>query len=130
MIELVSKDIKLIRMFRHIGKLLGVDAQTINPDADYCSIITQIISQNPIVLIFDGDYLDRKSIEKIFNALRKIQPEIDILFLTSDTSVEAGRDIFVLGVRYFATKPISEFELKEVIKKHLFSQNQTSFKED
>jgi len=130
MIEIVSKDIELIRMFKSIGKLLEIDARVIIPESDYCAIVTQIISRNPTVLIFDGDFLDTKSIEKIFSALRKIQPEINILFLTSDTSVETGRDIFVLGVRYFATKPISEFELKEVIKKHLFSQNQTSFKED
>ena len=47
--------------------------------------------------------------------LKKVNPGLKIIFFTSDSSLELGREISPLGVLYYGLKPISELEIKSLV---------------
>lgn len=77
-------------------------------------IMSSVCSTNPTVLIADDEYLEPNSVH-ILNSIKKVNPKINIIFITSNTSVDLGREVSQLGIHYYAQKPLLEDELNEAI---------------
>ncbi|MEN8192754.1 MAG: response regulator [Bacteroidota bacterium] len=81
-----------------------------NQTKDPLEIISVVHSQSPSMLILDDDMLKPNS-SKILKSIKQITQNKVVIFLTSDNSLELGREISPLGVYYYGIKPIS----KEII---------------
>lgn len=68
--------------------------------SDFCTI-------KPSLLIYDDDF-SRPNTVQILHSIKKIDKNVSILFLTSDTSIELGREITPAGVHYYGIKPVEE----------------------
>lgn len=81
---------------------------------DQLDIITNICKVNPAILIFDDDLLTPSSMH-LLKSIKNIKPKLSILFVTSNTSLELGREVNFIGVDYYLMKPFSGKELIEYI---------------
>jgi len=90
---------------------LKIDEQS----ADPLDVMSTVCTQSPPLLIVDDDYLSPNSAH-ILKSIKKINKEIKIIFLTSDPSVELGREISPIGVHYYGLKPMTEAALSDLIK--------------
>ncbi|MGD8780539.1 MAG: response regulator [Ignavibacteria bacterium] len=77
-------------------------------------LVSEIISINPSVLVIDDDLTQPDSIE-IIKSIKKINKDIATVFITSNSSVEFGRNVSPLGIQFYAIKPIEESDLAESI---------------
>ncbi len=87
---------------------------TFNSTLDPLDIMSQVCTVNPSILILDDDFISPNS-ARILSSIKKVNPKISILFLTSNTSLELGRNINSIGVKYYLMKPIPEIEFKEYL---------------
>lgn len=77
--------------------------------------LSKIYSANPGVLILDDDFIKPNSLRYI-QSLKKTKKKIKIIFLTSDNSVEFGRQIIGNEIAFYAIKPLEDDSIKEYIK--------------
>ena len=82
---------------------------------DPLEIISTVYSISPALLILDDDLLKPNS-AKILKSIKQFSQNVVIIFLTSDNSVDLGREISPIGVYFYGIKPISKNEILELIK--------------
>ncbi len=76
--------------------------------------MSHVCSNNPSLLIIDDDFVKPIS-ERLLASIKKVNPKLPIIFITSNTSLELGRAINSIGVKYYLMKPLSDEDLKEFI---------------
>ena len=79
---------------------------------DPLDIMSHVCSSNPSLLILDDDFIAPNS-EKLLSSIKKVYPKLPIIFISSDTSLELGRAINNVGVKYYLMKPLSDEDLNE-----------------
>ena len=79
---------------------------------DPLDIMSNVCSTNASLLILDDDFVMPNS-ERLLTSIKKVNPKLSIIFITSDTSIELGRTINSIGVKYYLMKPISDEDLQE-----------------
>ena len=82
---------------------------------DPLEVISSVHSISPTLLILDDDILKPNS-AKILKSIKQISKNVVIIFLTSDNSVDLGREISPIGVYFYGIKPISKDEIFNLIK--------------
>jgi response regulator of citrate/malate metabolism len=82
---------------------------------DSLDIMSQVCTINPSILILDDDFLGNDSLH-LLQSIKKVNPKLNIIFTTSNTSLELGRKIHSIGVKFYMIKPISEFKFYEFLK--------------
>ena len=82
---------------------------------DPLEVISSVHSLSPALLIFDDDILKPNS-AKILKSIKQFSKNVVIIFLTSDNSVDLGRNISPIGVYFYGIKPISKDEILNLIK--------------
>jgi len=87
---------------------------TFNSTTDPLDIMSQICCVNPSILILDDDFITPNSI-RLLKSIKKVNPKLTIIFITSNTSLELGREIYSIGVKFYIMKPILENEFKEFL---------------
>ena len=87
---------------------------TFNSTIDPLDIMSQVCTVNPSILIMDDDFISPNS-AKILSSIKKVNPKLLVIFITSNTSLELGRNINSIGVKHYLMKPISEIEFKEYL---------------
>jgi DNA-binding NarL/FixJ family response regulator len=111
---IVSNDINLLKIFKSDlasqFDLVNVYAESNDP----LDLMSTICSDNPSLLVIDDDFLKPNSAH-LLNSVRKVNKNINIIFITSDPSIALGREISQLGIYYYAYKPIDPEEIKESI---------------
>ena len=102
---------------------LFMEKNNINSDNSFISfsnsndpleIMSHVCSANSSLLILDDDFAKPNS-EKLLTSIKKVYPKLSIIFITSNTSLELGRTINSIGVKYYLMKPISDGDLQEYI---------------
>jgi DNA-binding response OmpR family regulator len=88
---------------------------TFSSTTDPLDIMSQICSINPSILILDDDLISPNSVH-LLNSLKKVNPKTSIIFITSNTSLEFGRQINSIGVKFYLMKPFSKNEFQEFLK--------------
>ena len=111
---IVSNDINLLKIFKSDlasqFDLVNVYAESNDP----LDLMSTICSDNPKLLIIDDDFLKPNSAH-LLNSVRKVNKNLIIIFITSDPSINLGREISQLGIYFYAYKPIDPDEIKDSI---------------
>ena len=82
---------------------------------DPLEVISSVHSISPSLLILDDDILKPNS-AKILKSIKQISKNVRIIFLTSNDSLDLGREISPIGVYFYGIKPISKAEILTLIK--------------
>lgn len=114
-ILLISNDVNL--KFYSEKSFKSSDQQIIifNSTKHPLDIMSNACSLNPSILILDDDFIEPNS-EHLLNSIKKVNPKLSIIFITSNTSLNLGRNINSIGVKHYLMKPITENEFTEVLK--------------
>jgi response regulator of citrate/malate metabolism len=112
---LISRDQKLLQMVQQAIPLNKNDLMIYDGSADPLDVMSAICTQNPSLLFVDDDFLSPYTAH-ILHSVRKINQHLDIIFITSDTSIDLGKEISQLGIHYYAIKPLEESELTDSLK--------------
>jgi len=78
-------------------------------------ILSFVVSDNASLVILDDDFTSPHSVH-LLESIRKVKKEQKTIFLTSNDSLDLGKQISSLGVQFYAIKPISESELIDSVK--------------
>ena len=111
----VSTDTKLIEMFIEAHLIPEEQVTIYNESEEPLEVMSSVCSCQPAVLIIDDDFIKPNSVQ-ILKSIRKVHQNIKIVFITSDDSINLGRDIIPLGIHYYAIKPLNEDDLAESIR--------------
>ena len=111
---LISDDSDLLQMFS--GKEIASLSNTViyKESNDPLDIMSTVCDLNPSLLILDDDYIKPES-ARILRSIRKIHKKMQIIFLTSDDSLDLGREISQLGIQFYGHKPLNKEEIVESI---------------
>lgn len=85
-----------------------------NGSHDSLEVFSFIHSKHTRLVILDGDFICEAS-GRIIELLKKMNQDLKIIFLTSDSSLELGRTISPLGIHFYGIKPLSPGVLREAI---------------
>jgi DNA-binding NarL/FixJ family response regulator len=83
--------------------------------AEPLEVISRVCISNPQTIIIDDDFLKPNSAQ-VLSSIRSFLPEVNFIFITSDSSIELGRKISPIGVYFYAIKPVPQFELVQLLK--------------
>jgi response regulator of citrate/malate metabolism len=114
-VVIISNDQKLIDYSTREDIDLRYKFITNNSSNDSLDLMAQICSINPSTLILDDDFISPNSAH-LMESIKKVNPKLKTIFITSDSSVELGKKIYSIGVKFYMIKPISEFKLGEFLK--------------
>jgi len=78
---------------------------------DYVDFVCE---KNPSVMIIDDDYVKPDG-AVLITTLKKVKKNIEIIFITSDSSIELGKKISPLGITYYAIKPVDKHEFYDLL---------------
>jgi len=81
---------------------------------DSLEVFSFIQSKHTGLVILDEDFICEDS-GRIIELLKKMNPDLKIIFLTSDSSLELGRAISPLGIHFYGIKPLLAGVLREAI---------------
>jgi DNA-binding NtrC family response regulator len=109
----ISDDAKLLSTIEHEIESSNHEYTLYDLKPDPLEVMSTVCSMSPRIVIIDDDMLKPNS-AKILTSIKKVSPNIKIVFITSDTGLELGREISPLGILYYGIKPVSEMEIKSL----------------
>jgi DNA-binding NarL/FixJ family response regulator len=112
---LLSRDQELINTVTKANIFETSKFVLLNKSKDALDIMSAVCTENPSLLIADDDFLKPRSVH-ILKSIKKVNNHIYIIFLSSDLSIDLGREVSQLGIQYYALKPLGEKDLIEVVK--------------
>jgi len=113
-ILLVSKDNNLISTFQNNNSQATNQLEVMPGNYDPLDVMSYVCNNNPYILLIDDDALKPQTAH-ILNSIKKVNQNIQIIFITSDTGIEIGRQISQIGVQFYAIKPIGKRDLSDSI---------------
>ncbi|KAA3613149.1 MAG: response regulator [Calditrichaeota bacterium] len=113
-IMLISRDKELFNSLLKLQKEISLPVELFSGAEDPLDILSEICSENASLVILDDDFIKPGS-AVLLKAIRKVKESLDIIFLTSNDSIELGKEITSLSVQFYAIKPISSKELMQSI---------------
>ncbi|OGU54297.1 MAG: hypothetical protein A2V66_13950 [Ignavibacteria bacterium RBG_13_36_8] len=112
-ILLISIDPILIDIVKTCAENTKMELLFFNDSTDPLDILSGVYSMHPAALIIDDDYLNPNT-SAILKSIKKVNQKVAIIFVTSNDSIELGREISNLGIQFYTLKPIAENELKDL----------------
>lgn len=85
-----------------------------NESKDLLDVVSFFYTTHSSILIVDDDFLKPNS-ARLLESLRKLNPKMLIMFITSDHSIELGKKISQLGIFFYGLKPLSKDDLEDSI---------------
>ncbi len=73
-------------------------------------ILSFACNERPSLLILDDDFVTPNSAQ-IIKSIKNLCKNIAVIFITSDTGLDLGRQVSQLGIQYYTIKPISSDEI-------------------
>ncbi len=86
-----------------------------NKSKDLLDVVSFIHTNHPSILIVDDDFLKPDSAHLLEN-VKKLNPDLAIVFITSDPGIELGKKVSQVGISFYGLKPLSENELEDSIR--------------
>ena len=86
-----------------------------NKSKDLLDVVSFIHTNHPSALIIDDDFLKPDSAHLLKN-IKKFNPDLAIIFITSDPGIELGKKVSQVGIFFYGLKPLSKNELEESIR--------------
>lgn len=111
-IMLISNDRELINTIQDTPGIANLKLEVVNNFEDPLDILSTVYTSHPRLLIIDDDYLKPQS-EQIIKAIKKVNRDIGLIFITSNTSIELGKEVSQQGLFYYAIKPVKREDLHD-----------------
>lgn len=89
-------------------------------------IISKTIDLNPALIVIDDDFTSPNTVQ-ILKSIKTINEKIATIFVTSNSSLELGREVTPLGIQFYAIKPLSVTEIFDSIKSIINLQRKMSY---
>lgn len=86
-----------------------------NDSRDPLDIMSTVCLANPTILIIDDDFL-KPDTSHILSSIKKIMDHLAVIFITSNSNIELGREVSQLGVYYYAVKPLEKDAIIDALK--------------
>ena len=86
-----------------------------NKSNDLLDVASFIHTNHPSILIVDDDFLKPDSAHLLKN-VKKLNPDLAIVFITSDPGIELGKKVSQVGISFYGLKPLGENELEDSIR--------------
>ena len=86
-----------------------------NKSNDLLDVVSFIHTNHPSILVIDDDFLKPDSAHLLKN-IKKLNPDLAIVFITSDPGIELGTKVSQVGISFYGLKPLSENELEDSIR--------------
>ena len=114
-ILILSKDPDLIDTPLCSEDIEDCNIKVFNDSRDPLDIMSTVCLANPTILIIDDDFL-KPDTSHILSSIKKIMDQLGVIFVTSDSKIELGREISQLGVYYYAVKPLEKDAIIDALK--------------
>jgi two-component system response regulator YesN len=111
----ISDDNQLHNYLSNCAKAMDCEYNEFKNSKDPVDIVSEVFRVNPTLLMLDDDFIGPNSV-KVLESIKKVNSKLSIIFVTSDSSIELGRTINSIGVKYYLIKPITEENLREFVK--------------
>ncbi len=119
----ITVDAKIIEMGHSFSHTNSKHITIYNSNKNPLDIVNFIYESKPSVLLIDDDFINPNS-ATLIGTLNKVRENLKIIFLTSDSSIELGKEISQLVIQYYAIKPLDEAEFEELLVSILKTNNQ------
>ncbi len=110
----ITEDHNILEIIRTIQNNSAFSFTTTSKNLDELDILTNVYSTKPNILIFDDDSFNGRSKKMISNIVKTLK-KLSIIFLTSNASIELGKEISPFGISFYGVKPIDAKDLEETI---------------
>ena len=110
----LSTDKEIIQLVDLFASEFHHQSITYNKSKIPIDIVGYVYEKSPSIVIIDDDYA-RPNAAVMISTIKKMKANIQIIFVTSDTSVELGKKISPLGIAYYAMKPIDKEAIDELL---------------
>ena len=114
-ILVISEDNFLVNSLADVSSSEAFDIKLYESSYDPLEVLSSVHSLSPSLLILDDDIAKPNS-AKILKSIKQISKNVRIIFLTSNDSLDLGREISPIGVYFYGIKPISKEEILTLIK--------------
>lgn len=111
---LISTDKVLVDFVRGAAEKNNFELLSFKENTDPLDILSNVCLMGPNAIIFDDDYLESQT-AAILKSIKKVNKKVVIIFVTSNDSIELGREISNLGVQFYGLKPLSDIELNDLL---------------
>jgi DNA-binding response OmpR family regulator len=113
-ILIVSEDKLLMKMVGSFNFDSGIELKIFNEKVDPLPLLSSILEEHASSIVLDDDFLKPNTVQ-ILKSMIKFHKNIPIVFVTSDSSLELGKEVSQLGIHFYAIKPLAENEFNELI---------------
>lgn len=110
----ISNDTSLLNSLSDLSETKLEEIILYEKSYDPLEVTSSVYSLSPSLLILDDDFVKPNS-AKIIRSIKQISKNVLIIFLTSNYSLELGREISPIGVYFYGIKPISKIEILNLI---------------
>jgi response regulator of citrate/malate metabolism len=117
---LISNDVEMLDIIKKSNLELHKYIEIYNESKDPLDAMSRVCEANPSLIIVDDDFLAPKTVH-FLKSIRKANRSIGIIFCTSNSSIDLGKEVSQLGIQYYAIKPLNEGELHDSFKAVLHS---------
>ncbi len=114
-ILLISNDQILLNMIRGVQLPEESTIMYHSENSNPLDVMSYVCSTGASILIIDDDFL-KPDTAHILQSFRKVKENVDVIFITSDSSIELGKQITQLGIKLYCIKPIDQKEMLESLK--------------
>ena len=110
---IISNDNHLINIVKNLKIIPENQLAIYSENSDALEIMSHVCTLHPSILVIDDDFTKPQSAQ-VLNAIRKVNNTVKIVFISSDSSVELGRDVSQVGILYHAVKPVDKNEINDL----------------
>jgi len=111
---MITNDLQLKNISKTLLEEYGEELLIYNKSSKPLEIVGRILENNPVLLVLDDDMLSPDTVDIISN-IKKLKKDLKIVFVTSNSSIELGKEISPLGISYYAIKPFDSEEFIELL---------------
>ncbi|MBN1409132.1 MAG: hypothetical protein JW956_15130 [Calditrichaceae bacterium] len=125
-ILVISNDKKIINTVSCPLDIADCVTNVYNDSRDPLDILSTVCLANPAILVIDDDFLEPQT-SHILSSIKKIMQKIAVIFVTSDTNIELGREVSQLGVYYYALKPLENDAMIDALKSIILLKSKVQY---
>jgi DNA-binding NarL/FixJ family response regulator len=115
LILVISNDIELINTVSCPPDVQDCITKVYNESRDPLDIMSTVCLVNPTILVIDDDFLEPET-SHILSSIKKIMQKVAVIFVTSNTNIDLGREVSQMGVYYYALKPLENDAMIDALK--------------
>lgn len=113
-ILVISKDEELINILNENTHSQDKELQIYSICSNPLEVVSFIVTNMPSLIIMDDDFLSPDT-TGILKSVKSMLKEVYVIFVTSDDSIELGREISQLGIHYYCIRPLNKSSLSDSV---------------